>query len=114
MNAAPQLPDWAAITVAALVLFGATFTLLGAIGLVRFTTFYQRVHAPTLGSSFGVASISLATVVCFTVLRSALALGAIVLFLLVTLTVPVGLMLLVRAALFRDRVEGKEHVPAAD
>ena len=114
MNAVPQLPDWAAITVGGLVLFGSVFTLLGAIGLVRFRTFYQRVHAPTLGSSFGVASIALASVVCFTVLRNTLALGAIVLFLLVTLTVPVGLMLLVRAALFRDRVEGDEQVPAAD
>jgi multicomponent K+:H+ antiporter subunit G len=113
MSSGPALPPWAAVTVAVLLLLGSLFTLTGALGLLRFRTFYQRVHAPTLGTSFGVAGITLANVVCFSAVRSGIALGALVLFLLVTLTVPVGLMLLVRAALFRDRVEGNPDVPPA-
>jgi multicomponent K+:H+ antiporter subunit G len=97
--------------VALLVLFGSAFTLIGSIGLLRFKTFYQRVHAPTLGSSFGVAAITLAHVVCFSVLRNTIALGAVLVLIFVLLTVPVGLMLLVRAALFRDRAERNPEVP---
>ena len=104
-------PAWAAAVVAVLILAGSVFTLLGSIGLLRFKTFYRRVHAPTLGSSFGVAGITMATVVYFSVMRSTLALGAGLLFILITLTVPVGLMLLVRAALFRDRAERNPDVP---
>ncbi len=109
-----ELPPWAAVTVALLILFGSAFTLIGALGLLRFKTFYQRVHAPTLGTSFGVAGIGLAHIVCFSALRSNLALGAALIILLVTLTVPVGLMLLVNAALLRDRAEKSPDVPAVD
>ncbi|HLV43601.1 MAG TPA: monovalent cation/H(+) antiporter subunit G, partial [Aggregatilineales bacterium] len=75
MSELPALPPWAAVTVSALVLIGSVFTLIGAIGLLRFRTFYERVHAPTIGSSFGVAGISLAGIVCFSVLRNGLALA---------------------------------------
>ena len=111
MSTLPELPSWAAIVVAVCVLIGSSFTLIGAIGLLRLGTFYQRVHAPTIGSSFGVAFISLATIVCFSMLRSAVAIGAVLVFLFLTLTMPVGLIILARAALFRDRAEGDPNVP---
>ena len=114
MNGVRDLPAWAAAAVALLVSFGAVFTLLGAIGLLRFRTFYERVHAPTLGSSSGMAAIALAWIIYFSVTGSALALGAVFILFFVTLTVPVGLMLLARAALFRDRVERNEGVPSID
>ncbi len=114
MSNVPDLPPWAAIIVAVTVLIGSGFTLIGAIGLVRFGSFYQRVHAPTIGSSFGVAFISIATIVCFSALRSTLALGALLVFLFLTLTMPAGLVLLARAALFRDRAEGSPDVPPVE
>ena len=114
MSTEGPLPAWAAVAVSVLVLAGSLFSLIGVIGLLRFRTFYERVHAPTLGSSFGVAFISLASIIFFTVQRSVLALGAAVVLLLVTLTMPAGLMLLARAALFRDRVEGSPDVPPLD
>src|SRR5690606_21098104 len=109
MNGLPDLPAWAAIAVAICVLIGSGFTLIGAIGLLRLETLYQRVHAPTIGSSFGVAFISAATIICVSALRSTLALAAVFVFL--TLTMPAGLILLARAALFRDRAEGRIDVP---
>ena len=48
MIEAPELPLWAAILTAFLVVAGAAFTLIGAVGLARLRVFYQRVHAPTL------------------------------------------------------------------
>lgn len=107
----PDLPAWAAILVAVLVVAGAAMTLVGSIGLLRFKTFYDRLHPPTLGSSAGTLLIVAGSIVCFSVLRSRLSVHEVLIALFVTLTTPVTFMLLARAALYRDRVEGNETVP---
>ncbi len=107
----PDLPAWAAILVAILVVAGAALTLIGSIGLLRFKTFYDRLHPPTLGSSAGTLLIVAGSILCFSVLRSRLSVHEVLIALFVTLTTPVTFMLLARAALYRDRVEGNEGVP---
>ena len=51
------------------------------------------------------------SIVCFSVLRSRLSVHEVLIALFVTLTTPVTFMLLARAALYRDRVEGNDTVP---
>lgn len=113
MNGAADLPLWAALLVALFVLSGAAITLIGAIGLLRFKTFYERVHAPTLGASLGAAGVLAASIVFFSVSQSRPAVHEVLIVLLVTLTTPVTLMLLARSALYRDRTEGRSGVPEA-
>ena len=64
------LPAWAPLLTAFLVLLGAGLTLIGAIGTLRFGAFFERVHAPTLGTSWGTGAIALASIVCFSALGS--------------------------------------------
>ncbi len=111
MNGAPDLPDWAAWLTAILVLFGAATTLTGTVGLARLKSFYDRVHAPTLGATLGMGCIIIASIVCFSVLQSRPVLHEILIAIFVTLTTPVTLILLARAALYRDRIEGKDVPP---
>jgi multicomponent K+:H+ antiporter subunit G len=106
MMQAPDLPAWAALMVAILVLSGAALALIGSLGLLRLRSFYDRVHAPTLGSTLGTVLIVLASIVCFSVLRSRLSVHEVLIGLFLTSTAPVAFMLLARAALYRDRVEG--------
>jgi len=47
-------------TVAALLVIGGVFILVGAIGLVRFPDFFMRLHAPTEASTLGVGGVLLA------------------------------------------------------
>lgn len=112
MIQAPDLPTWAAIIVGLLVLSGAAITLLGATGLLRLSTFYERVHAPTLGATSGMAAILAASALCFSVLQSRPVIHEILIALFVTLTTPVTLMLLARAAIYRDRIEASASVPS--
>lgn len=114
MIAAPDLPAWAAILVALLTVAGAAVTLAGAIGLVRFKTFYDRLHPPTLGSSGGTILLVLASVLCFSVLNTRVSVHEVLIGLFVTLTTPVTFILLARASLYRDRTEGSSDVPAVD
>ena len=114
MTDVPGLPDWAAWPVALLLLLGSSITLIGSVGLLRLQGFYRRVHAPTLGTTAGMVAILLASMLYFTVLGSRVAVHEILIAIFVTLTTPVTLMLLARAALHRDRTEGSRDVPGAE
>ncbi|MCX5518256.1 monovalent cation/H(+) antiporter subunit G [Kaistia defluvii] len=111
MTGLDDFPLWAAILVSLLLLAGSALTLLGTIGLVRFKSFYERVHAPTLGTTCGAGGILIASMLFFSVLQSRLALHELLITLFVTVTTPVTLMLLARAAIYRDRTEGKAKIP---
>lgn len=115
MIQAPDLPIWAAIIVGLFILTGAGITLIGAIGLLRLGTFYKRVHAPTLGTTMGTAFILVASIICFSVLQTRPVIHEVLIAIFVTLSAPVTLMLLTRAALHRDRntdrQQGTKTVP---
>lgn len=107
-----DLPGWAALLTAFFLLFGSGLALLGAIGLLRFKSFYERVHAPTLGTTWGAGGILIASMICFTALQSRPVLHELVIAVFVTVTTPVSLTLLARAALYRDRTAGGDVVPS--
>jgi multicomponent K+:H+ antiporter subunit G len=108
---AAELPWFAAVPVALLLLAGAGLTLAGSLGLLRLRSFYERLHAPTLGTSYGMGCILVASMIFFSVLQTRLVVHEIVIGVFVILTTPVTLMLLARASLHRDRLEKNEQVP---
>lgn len=110
MSAVSGLPDWAALLTAGLVLLGAATTLIGTVGLLRLRTFYRRIHAPTLGTTLGAGSILIASMICFSVLQSRPVVHEVLIAVFLTITTPVTLMLLVRAALSRDIEERNREV----
>lgn len=106
-----ELPLWGTIIFIVLLLGGSALTLLGCLGLARFNSFYARVHAPTLGTSFGMIGVVLASALYFSLASNRLVIHEVLIIAFVTLTTPVTLMLLSRAALHRDRAEGKPDIP---
>ena len=113
MMAFEALPLWVAVMVAALVVIGSTLAFLGAVGLVTLRTFYQRLHAPTLGTTLGVTSLALASALLFSFLGGRVVLHEVVIVLLVVVTTPVSLITLGRAALRRDRSKQDPALPSA-
>lgn len=110
-TAAVTLPLWLEAVVAALVLGGACLALLGGIGLLRLSTFFERVHAPSIIATLGNWCILLGTVVYFSVVDRSLALHALLIAGFLAITVPVGSIFLMRAALFRTRQAGGDAPP---
>jgi multicomponent K+:H+ antiporter subunit G len=102
------LPDWVAWIVVSLVVGGSALSLLGAAGLVRLNSFYDRVHAPTLGATLGMALILLGSWIYFGVAQGRWIPRELLIAVFLTVTTPVTLTLLARAALFRDRTESSE------
>lgn len=112
MNGLANLPPWAALLVGLLALTSALLACTGALGLLRLRNFYQRVHAPTLGSTFGTYLMLAATLAYFWLGPGLPVLHVLLIGACVLATAPITLMLLVRAALARDRKEGSAGVPA--
>ena len=106
-----EIPLWAALPTALLLLVGAGLTLIGSVGLLRLNSFYDRIHAPTLGTTLGIGSVLLASIIYFSVLQTRPVVHEILIAIFIVVTTPVTLMLVTRAALYRDRREGTEGVP---
>lgn len=105
-----DVPLWAAIIGSAFLLIGAILTLVGTIGLVRLKSFYERIHAPTLGTSWGAAGMVFGSMIIFSASSGRLVLHEILIWIFVTITTPVTLMTLGRSAVYRDRSEGNPDV----
>jgi multicomponent K+:H+ antiporter subunit G len=114
MNGVEQLPGWVTVLTAVLLFLGAVITLVGSFGLLRLGSFYERAHAPTLGTTFGTGSIALASIIFFSALQTRPVVHEVLIVVFVTLTTPVTLTILVRAALFRDTSENPDRVSEPD
>ena len=114
MNEVAELPTWAAVLTATLLFVGAAITLTGSLGLLRLGSFYERVHAPTLGTTLGTGCIVIASMIYFSALQTRPVLHELLIAVFVTITTPVTLMILVRAALFRDQLENADGIPRPD
>ena len=105
MNAINELSPLATVLVSAFLLLGAGFTLVGAVGLLRLQSFYTRLHAPTLGTTLGTAFVCAASFLYFSLAGGRLAVHELIIVALVTVSTPVGLIVLVRASLLRESLE---------
>jgi multicomponent K+:H+ antiporter subunit G len=102
MNGIAAMPAWATVIVAALLFIGASIILIGALGLLRLRTFYQRIHGPAITITLGAGCILLASMVYFTVSQSRLVVHEVIITGFLLMTAPVVSMLIMRAAVYRD------------
>lgn len=102
MSEAAAIPAMPSALTAALLIAGAAITLLGSVGLLTLRTFYQRVHAPTLGTTLGTVCIALASVVYFSASGTRVVVHELLIIAFVSVTTPISLLVLVRAAVLRD------------
>ncbi len=109
---AADIPLWAAIAIAFFLLLGAALALIGAIGFLRLPNFYERLHPPTLSTSWGTGGVMTASILFFSISGGRLVAHEILIGIFITITTPVTFMLLARAALHRDRFENNTDVPA--
>ncbi len=98
-----NLPIWVAIPVALLLLASGFLTLTGSLGLLRLPTFYTRIHAPTLGNTLGVFGVLLASILVSSTLEERYVVHQILITVFLVITSPVTAMLLMRAAIKRQK-----------
>jgi multicomponent K+:H+ antiporter subunit G len=96
-----QLPLLVDLLIAALLVIGTAFALIGSWGLAKLADFFKRLHGPTKASTLGVGCVLLASMLYFTVRPGSdgVSLHEVLITLFVFLTAPISAHLLVKAAL---------------
>lgn len=112
MSGFENVPAWAALPMALLLILGGCIILIGALGLMRLPSFYQRIHGPAITVTLGAGCLLLASMLYFTVLQSRLVIHEIVIAVFILMTAPVVSMLLMRAAVYRNIRIGKPEAGA--
>lgn len=97
------LPPWVDAVTALLLVASGILALSAAVGLVRFQTFFQRMHPLALAYTLSAWCAALATIVHFTARGAGLAPHAWLIIVFLSITVPVTTLLLARTELFRQR-----------
>ena len=113
MTASTSLPVWLDLLLAALVLLGTAFALIGSWGLARLSDFLKRLHGPTKATTLGVGCVLIASALWFSVQRGTPSLHELLITLFLFLTAPVSAHLLVKAALRLGTGERPPPVPAS-
>ena len=96
MNLTPDV--WLEALAALLLLVGAAFLLVGALGMVRFRDFFMRLHAPTKASTLGLGGVLLASLL-IQALRGQWSIHEVLITFFIFLTAPVSANLMAKAAL---------------
>jgi multicomponent K+:H+ antiporter subunit G len=114
MNGLESIPAWAALPTAFLLILGGTIVVVGAMGLMRLPSFYQRIHGPAITVTLGAGCLLIASMIYFTVLKSRPVIHELIITLFVLMTAPVVAMLIMRAAIYRDLRAGKGESGVTD
>ena len=97
--AAASARDW---LVAALLVTGAGFALVGSLGLAKLGDFYRRLHGPTKATTLGVGAVLIASSLFFGERQGAPSLHELLVVVFLFVTAPVSAQLLVKSALADD------------
>ena len=112
MNSIDNLPVWAAVPMALLLVASGSVILVGAIGLLRLPTFYQRIHGPAITVTLGTGLLLVTSMLYFSILQSRIAAHGLIIMAFIFMTAPVTAMMIMRAGVYRD-LRAKKHDPAA-
>lgn len=91
--------DW---VIAALLVAGAGFALVGSLGLAKLGDFYRRLHGPTKATTLGVGAVLVASSLFFGALQGSPSLRELLVVVFLFVTAPVSAQLLVKSALDSD------------
>lgn len=98
-----SLPPWAAIIASLLLILGGVVTLVGSLGLLRLRTFFQRMHAPTMGMTMGVFCVVLATTIISSLLHNHPILHVLLITVFLFMTAPVTAIFLMQSGIRRKK-----------
>ena len=105
-----DLAPWAAAAAAVLLVLGGLLTVVGALGLLRLRSFFERMHSPTLGTTLGVGCVLLASMLVSSNLAARPVIHELAIGVFIMLTSPISAMTLMRAGAVRAGLDSARQV----
>ena len=93
---------WAELLISFFIVSGASFALIGSIGLARLPDFFSRLHGPTKATTLGVGGTLLASSLYFSINGDSLSMHELLIALFLFITAPISAHLIAKAALHLD------------
>lgn len=103
--------DVVEIIVSISLIVGASFALVGSIGLFRLPDFFSRLHGPTKATTLGVGGVLVASAVYTTATGDGVSVHELLILGFLFMTAPVSAHMLAKAALHLDLSSGLAHRP---
>lgn len=97
-----QLPLWASLPTAILLILGGLIALVGCLGLLRLPHFYQRIHGPAITITLGAGCVLIASMVLFSAMETRPVVHELLITMFVLMSAPLVSMLIMRAAVHRE------------
>jgi multicomponent K+:H+ antiporter subunit G len=97
-----DLPLWLDILLAALLVIGTAFALVGSWGLAKLSDVLKRLHGPAKATTLGVGCVLIGSALYFSMREGSLSLHEFLITLFLFITAPVSAHLLVQAAMKLD------------
>ncbi|MCX8146032.1 MAG: monovalent cation/H(+) antiporter subunit G [Azovibrio sp.] len=114
MNHWENLPLWAGLPAALLLILGGGIALIGCLGLMRLPHFYQRIHGPAITITLGTSCILIASMLLFSAQATRPVVHELLITLFVLMTAPMVSMLIMRAAVHRELRKPPPNPPRAE
>lgn len=108
---ANSLPLWVTIPGTLLLVVGGLATLVGSLGLLRLDDFFARMHGPSMTNTVGTGAVLVASMLTSSALVGRPILHELLITLCVLMSAPITSILLVQAALYRNRARHSAEAP---
>lgn len=102
------------LLVAALIVIGASFALIGSYGMVRLPDLMSRLHAPTKATTLGVGGALIASMVYFMAVNGTVSIHELLISLFLFLTAPITAHFLAKAWMHSQRPADLPQPPHQD
>ncbi|TCT05067.1 Na+/H+ antiporter subunit G [Aquabacter spiritensis] len=99
------MPVFVEALVAGLILIGAFFLFVGALGLVRLPDLMRRLHGPTKATTLGIGALLIASMIYFASVHETFSIHELLITLFLFLTAPVSANMMAKAHILRAQGE---------
>jgi multicomponent K+:H+ antiporter subunit G len=110
---AETLPLWVTVPGTVLLVIAGMATLIGSFGLLRLRDFFSRMHGPSMTNTVGVGATLVTSMLVSSALAGSPILHELLITLFVSMSAPVTAILLLQAALYRNKVRHSRDVTAS-
>lgn len=87
--------------ISCLIVAGASFALIGSIGLAKLPDIFMRLHGPTKATTLGVGCVLVASVIFFSANEPGITIHGLLIAVFLLMTAPVSAHLVAKAAIHR-------------